>query len=265
MTFTREEIYDTLNALYVETGADVYFDPPVMGVADANDPFWRRFKGVIGETHWTPQEALEMVAPGAEARSVICWILPKNEAIRAANRRETEYPAPEWARARTFGEMANEAMRLRLCEWLAANGHPSTAPHLNADYAEAIRTLASTWSERHAAFVAGLGTFGLSSGLITMKGVAIRVGSVVTALELPADARPYGDDPFAWCAKCGACAGRCPAGAIGATIQERDKEACRMYAYERIESQRAARYGFPGPLGCGLCQTGVPCENQRPC
>ena len=38
--------------------------------------------------------------------------------------------------------------------------------------------MASCWSERHAAFVSGLGTFGLCDGLITPVGKAMRCGSV---------------------------------------------------------------------------------------
>lgn len=33
------------------------------------------------------------------------------------------------------------------------------------------KTFGSNWSERHAAYVCGLGTFGLSKGLITDKGM----------------------------------------------------------------------------------------------
>jgi epoxyqueuosine reductase QueG len=37
----------------------------------------------------------------------------------------------------------------------------------------------SNWSERHAAYTAGLGTFGLCDGLITPLGKAMRVGEGV--------------------------------------------------------------------------------------
>ena len=261
---TRQLLCEQLNRLYHDSGADVYFEPPLVGIASADDPFWERYKRVIGETHWTPREALAKTAPGAVARSVVCWILPANRTVRDANRAESAFPAPEWARARTFGEAANEVMRLKLCEFLDANGHPSNAPHLVASYADALRNLASDWSERHAAFVAGLGTFGVSAGLITEKGKAMRVGSIVTALELPPDSRPYGDDPFAWCTRCGACAARCPVHAIGRDQSERDKAACADYQKRVIVAERPVRYGFDGPLGCGLCQTGVPCESGRP-
>jgi len=36
---------------------------------------------------------------------------------------------------------------------------------------------ASSWSERHAAYAAGLGTFSLNDALITPKGIAHRLGS----------------------------------------------------------------------------------------
>ena len=45
---------------------------------------------------------------------------------------------------------------LALLEWL----HARISPYI------------STWSERHAMYAAGLGTFGLSKGLITKKGMA---------------------------------------------------------------------------------------------
>ena len=51
--------------------------------------------------------------------------------------------------------------------------------------------ISSNWSERHAAYVAGLGTFSLNDALITVNGIAHRVGSIIVATELPATKRPY--------------------------------------------------------------------------
>ena len=45
---------------------------------------------------------------------------------------------------------------------------------------------ASNWSERHAAYASGMGTFGLSDGLITPKGKAMRCGSVIANIQIPA-------------------------------------------------------------------------------
>lgn len=257
-----------LNRLYRVTGAECYFEKPFFGVAAAADPWFERFKQVIGGFHWTPQEALEQVAPGAVAGSVIVWILPVKSSTRAANAEESVRPAVPWAAMRSFGELANDNMRRQFCRLLEEAGFRSAAPHL-----EQVRqgfdivkmNFTSHWSERHAAFVAGLGTFGLSAGLITERGVAMRVGSVVTELELPPTPRPYGDDPFAWCTRCGACAERCPAHAIGKTNAERDKPRCGAYIVNHVNPGRGERYGWLDlALGCGLCQTAVPCEFRRP-
>lgn len=254
-----------LARLYYATGANGFFETPTMKVAAASDPWFQRLKHIIGEFHWTPEEALRMSFPEAHAKSVIVWSLPLDGKSRDGNRHENAKPCLDWARARSFGELANENIRKCLCKYLEAHGYASVAPHLQIDVGEAMKRLAANWSERHVAFVAGMGTFGLSAGLITEHGIAHRLGSVVTELELPPDARPYGNDPFAWCTKCGACARRCPAHAIGPDFKDRDKQRCLEYAVKVIGKERLNYYGWTEfSLGCGLCQTGVPCEYSRP-
>jgi epoxyqueuosine reductase QueG len=54
---------------------------------------------------------------------------------------------------------------------------------------------ASSWSERHAAHAAGLGTFGLCDGLITPKGKAMRAGSVVAKIQVEPSIRFYNHQP----------------------------------------------------------------------
>ena len=151
---------------------------------------------------------------------------------------------------------------------LEEEGYHAAAPHLEQlkrGFDIVKMNFTSHWSERHVAFVAGLGTFGLSAGLITERGIAMRVGSVVTDLELPPTPRSYGDDPFAWCTRCGACERRCPAHAIGKTNAERDKPRCAAYIVNHVSPDRGSRYGwYDLALGCGLCQTAVPCEFHRP-
>ena len=125
-----------------------------------------------------------------------------------------------------------------------------------ASYPGAPKDLfASNWSERHAAFAAGLGTFSLTRGLITKRGMAGRFGSVIVDLPLEVSPRPY-REPYEYCIRCGACARRCPAGAISL---ERGKEQAPCKAYLGRQKQLyAPRYG------CGKCQTAVPCEAGIP-
>jgi len=73
------------------------FDRPEVAVASADDPWFERFKDLIGGFYWTPGEALALADASARAQSVICWSLPVAQIARQANRRQTETPARQWA------------------------------------------------------------------------------------------------------------------------------------------------------------------------
>ncbi len=249
------------------------FDPPLVAVASADDEWFVKFKDIIGDFHWTPQEALALGGMTATARSVISYVLPIGETARQANRKQTDIPSRPWAYVRTYGEKMNVHMRKGLVGRLEQMGHAAVGPHILPENKIENRPVvgrSSCWSERHVAFVAGLGTFGISGGLITRCGVAHRLGSIVTDAQIEPTPRPYGDDPFAWCLKlangtCGACIERCPASSIGADIPHRDKEACWQHTYNTIRGDKGLElFGFKGGYGCGLCQTAVPCEDRNP-
>lgn len=250
------------------------WDQPQVAVARGDDPFFAQFKAMIGPFYWTPAEAFALAfpddpAPAAELR-VISYLLPQTPATRADQRLEKTLPAERWARSRFYGEQFNCELRLHLAATLTAAGYPSVAPERlpGFDYRQSqAYGICSNWSERHTAFIAGLGTFGLSDGLITRAGKAVRFGSVVTRMELPVTPRPYGDDHQAWCLwyaekTCGACAPRCPAAAI-TTAAGHDKEACRRYIREVTTPYTTETFGT-GATPCGLCQVKIPCEAQVP-
>ena len=206
---------------------------------------------------------------GAEVLSVVAWILPQTEHTRRAHRKSGPLPSIEWSRARYYGERVNERLREAVIRELAAKGVSACAPallpawsrHLSEKY-----SFASSWSERHAAHVCGLGTFGLSDGLITPVGKAVRVGSVVVRAKFAPTPRSY-THHNEWClfhasGKCNACMKRCPVGAISEAGH--DKEKCRRYirtvAAAHVEKEQL---GFK-VNSCGLCQTKVPCEHRNP-
>jgi epoxyqueuosine reductase len=248
------------------------YDTPMVTIADANDALFPRLKEVIGPHYWSPQEALALVAPATTARSVICWCLPINSKARMANRREKLLPARAWSYVRTFGEELNQRLRVGMEQRLRYMGFAAVAPGGHSQNTVADRPpvgLCSCWSERHTGFVAGMGTFGLSGGLITTRGIAHRLGSVVTDARLVPTPRPYGDDPFAWCLRlkqgtCGTCIKRCPVNSIGESTAERDKLVCQRYYKETVSAERESIFLWKGHYGCGLCQTGVPCEDRIP-
>ena len=261
------------NSLHLETGEKAWVIPQV-AIAQGDDPLFLRNKEMIGSFLWTPEEAYALAFPDAPAPAnelrVISYVLPQTPETRADQRMEKTVPAERWARSRFHGEAFNCDLRLHLAETLTQAGYPSVAPERLPDfgYQQSERFgLASNWSERHAAFVAGLGTFGLSDAMITRWGKAVRFGSVVSRINLPVTKRVYGEDHHAWClwyakGTCGACAKRCPAGAI-TTFEGHDKQACFRYIRGTTAPFATKTYGT-GATPCGLCQVKIPCEAQVP-
>jgi epoxyqueuosine reductase QueG len=239
-----------------------YLDQPLVGYAAASDDIFRQYQTIIGPFHLLPEELL----PGAV--SVISWILPINAVVRESNRNQTELPSREWAMTRTHGEVINGDLRRHLVAWLEGSGHKATAPQYSPLWQEFGATpvgIASTWSERHAAYAAGLGTFSLSDGFITRRGIAHRCGSVITTMPLAPTARQFVNH-HSNClhyhdGSCGICIARCPVGAINR--DGHDKVRCRELVYGTAPAQLSALYDVP-QTGCGLCQTKVPCEAAIP-
>lgn len=271
----RETIADFIAQSPENTMADNSSDPAwdsaLVGFASGADPMWQQFKEYVGPFHWTPWEIYTQMHPDKPAipgdLTVISWVLPQRHDVRKANRRAKKYPAEQWARTRIYGEAFNVALRRHVVDLLEEKGHPAVAPMLAPTWAVVKSqrfSYASSWSERHAAHAAGLGTFGLCDGLITARGKALRAGSVVARISIEPTPRYY-TNHRAYCLffaenTCGKCIDRCPARAI--TEAGHDKEKCRKHLAASREHVKKA-YGFDG-YGCGLCQVGVPCEAGIP-
>ena len=246
-----------------------YFDEPLIGFASATDPLFVDYKRIIGEFHQSPGEIMTAtLGNDVNAATVICWVLPITDATRKSNRLEASFPSRQWAETRSFGEQFNVSLRRHMVTFLTGRGHHAVAPQLSPvwkEFSESPVGVASNWSERHAAYAAGLGTFSLNDALITPKGIAHRLGSVITDLTIQPSPHPYADYRqnclYYRENSCGACIGRCPADAL--SRQGHDKAKCREFVYGTAPKAVAELYGVPN-TGCGLCQTGVPCEAMVP-
>ena len=224
----REFSKSEVNNLNNGTGEPAWGDPLVR-FSNGADPLYQELKEHVGPFHWTPAEIFRQTFPdiavGPEELTVISWVLPHTEATKADNRRETRLPSERWARARIFGQKFNEVLRAHVTGALTGKGYPALAPLESPLWGMRMSEkygIASTWSERHIAYVSGHGTFGLCDGLITPAGKAMVVGSVVARIDIPASGRPYSDH-HAYClfyseGICGKCIERCPAQAISAAI-----------------------------------------------
>ncbi len=223
------------------------FEAPLVGVASAADPLWGRLRApdVVGPHHLPP----DAWVPGA--RSVVAFFLPFTARVREANRVPTE-TATEWLYGRYEGGFLVEAMAKALAAHLRASGWRALVPVTDPRYA--VQAMRANWSERHAAYIAGLGTFSLSRSLITRAGSAGRIGSVVTDAPLPHTPRLY-ETLDAYCGRCGACIPRCPAAAI--TEAGKEHGPCKVWQDGTL-ARHQPRYG------CGKCQTRTPCEHRIP-
>jgi epoxyqueuosine reductase QueG len=240
------------------------FDTPIVGYADANDELFETFKTDYEITYgrfMPPKEWLK------EAKTVISIFLPYSSQVKKGNSRDMREPSKEWLHARYEGQILINQLTDHLKEILVGKGYrcivPSTDKRLevmigtrlnmektldNSDYG-------SNWSERHVAYAAGLGTFGLSKGLITSKGIAGRFTSLVTDMEYEPTERKY-TGIYDYCTMCGVCIRNCPVDAI--TIENgKEHTPCSEFIDRTLELYNP-RYA------CGKCQVKVPCANGIP-
>jgi epoxyqueuosine reductase len=241
------------------------FEAPILAFGDADDEYFKLLKDpdAIGSHFVAPKDWLP------EAKTVISFFLPYTEEIRKSNRIDMSWPSNGWL----YGRIEGQELANKFCHYLISQlgeaGYKSIAPTLSERFwaqkdldsenpnngATSPPSFTSNWSERHVAFVCGLGTFSLSKGLITEKGMAGRLGSIVTELDLSPDERNY-QHIYEYCSMCGACIKNCPVNAIS---MEKGKIHKLCSDFIDLTAERCApRYG------CGKCQVKVPCESSIP-
>jgi len=244
------------------------WEEPLIGFMNGADELFKQVKEDIGDFYWEPIDIFKLTYPGtdvtAEELTVISWILPQTEQTKLMHRAESKYPSQRWVLSRIYGEDFNKKVAQFTVGLLKGEGYDAIAPVLSPLWENKKSEkygYASTWSERHTAYVCGLGTFGLCDGLITPKGKAMRCGSVVAKITIEPNKRPYSkwNEYCLYYSKgtCKACIKRCPVQAI--SEKGHDKLKCRQYQREAIKDYMVQNFHLES-MCCGLCQTGVPCE-----
>ncbi len=266
--FVNESPENCLGGDYSEKA----WSSPLVGFSRGDDPYYQQFKQDIGEFLWTPEEIFRKTFPDIAVDpselSVISWALPITEAIKVDMRRQAEYPAERGALSRANGEIFNLEVGKYLVDALKSRGYEAVAPaqseHWGIKWSERFGN-ASSWSEKHAAFISGLGTFSFTDTLITEQGTAIRLGSVVSRISLEPTKRKY-TSYSEYCIHsskggCMKCATRCPAGAINENGH--DKAKCIEYQNQFTTKYMDENYKI-NTRYCGLCQFDIPCESCIP-
>ncbi len=196
------------------------WEKPLVGIAAGDDPYYDFLKEHIGSFHWNPMEVFQLKYPGSvskESLRVVSMAFPQSMDTKLAQSKEKNAPAREWIVSRGEWEPLMIEFSGKMVAKLESLGVRSVSIDLLPEFSTAKSEtlgLASKWSHRHSAYLAGLGTFGLSEGLITEKGKAVRITSLIVEAPLTPSVRPY-QSPYEWClyyknGTCGACMKRCP-------------------------------------------------------
>lgn len=254
----NEQIISMIHAFvesYPEThSTETTWRKPVIGFADARDPKFQMLKQVIGPNHAMPQELLP------NAQSVIVFFLPFSKEVVKSN-----IPDEESSRAWDIANIETNQMIVELnrClhDFIVQQGFHSSLlpPTYNYD----SERLVSAWSHKSAAYIAGIGKFGLHHLLITEQGCCGRIGSVITDMKL----EPTGFQEEEYCVyqrtgKCKACITRCPS--HGLEVYANDVVYDRYQCNEQIYDKVVPVYAIGTGDACGKCMCGVPCSFRIP-
>ena len=234
-------------------------EEPLIGFALADDPLFESFRRetVIGANWKDPLEWMP------EGKSVAAMFFPFTEEIRRRHRTSKELTNEAWSTSYGVHFQFMDAFQKRIAEVLKEEhvrtcfpaSDPSftmtPVPVKNGDLDDLHYD--TSWSNRHIAFAAGLGTFGIHRHLITEKGCCGALATMILDCELKPTNRQY-SDIYEYCIRCGACVKRCPANAI--TVDHlRNIKKCGEHGQKVFQEYQGA---------CGKCLVGIPCEDRNP-
>lgn len=213
---------------------------PVVRFADAKG--FPLFLDHVLEGHTLPEELL----PGATL--VLSYFLPFLEFVAKSNWEGSE-PSDLWARAYLSTNTMAVTLNERIQEEVESMGYRAAIPLHAGVFAKEV--LKSKWSQRHVAWLAGHGTFGINNMLISDKGSCGRYFSVVTTLDVEAG-KPMRRERCLYKrnGSCGICVKRCPVGAF-------EGEYDRFKCYEWLKKNEK----YEGAEVCGKCDVKLPCSH----
>ncbi|MHA1473694.1 MAG: hypothetical protein ACTSQ5_00765 [Promethearchaeota archaeon] len=258
----------------------IFFD-----VAQGSDPLFLKYKEIIGKYHFTPAELWSSfdflprnIHP--EEISVLSFGFSFSDDIKEEGSKSQISPPELYLIARNYADTTINTALVTVQQFLVDLGF--NVALCNQSHIVEYVGYSSSWSERHIAYAAGLGSFSLTDAFISDYGTNIRLGSIITDAQFPLSKRkiqtPYSNCLYFVDKSCKKCIERCPINAI--SEQGHDKELCHQYG-QKIAQQMMEKWGallkpssrrvkgevrqrrFPA-VGCALCQFDVPCMNENP-
>lgn len=220
---------------------------PIVGYADAYDPYILNLPLLINSTHMIPSDCMD------NPTVVISYFIPFTQELAKTNVGVSDYAASkEWAEAyKSTNKMMGE-LNTYLVTQIEKLGGLAAVPTAVGMIKDIIM---SNWSQRHLAYAAGLGTFGINNMLISDAGCCGRYNSIVA--NIPVDPGHHvTQENCLYKSKgiCKKCVKNCFSGAL--TIERFDRHLCYNTCLKNKE-----KYGADV---CGKCDTDIPCAFIAP-
>ena len=217
---------------------------PLVGFADADDPYIQNLPQLNTDRHLLPQD---FMPHPTVVISIFVPFLPEiaNSNIGVAD----DLPSRLWEYAYDTTNTMLAHLCQALAEFIRSKGCDAAVPDNVTMYTDILK---SNWSQRHLAYAAGLGTFGINNMLITDSGCCGRYTSVVADIPDAVTASALAQERCLYkkngsCAKCVA---NCFSGAL--TTDGFNRELCQKMC---LRSKSDC---------CGKCDTDIPCAFSLP-
>ena len=245
--FVEEFIRDKLQDLGLKLRTK-----PLVGFASTNNYLFKTIKNIHPWIAY-PKELLP------QAKTVIVIAVPITKEAIDDNARSPGV-SKLWARVYVILNKILEGLGKELTNKLRFRGFRSIA--INPSHEFDHELLRSKWSHRHAAFVAGLGTFGLHKLIIAEIGAAVRLSTIITEIYIEPNSLPGKELCLAKREeKCSTCIERCKVSAL--TNWDAYGETCMLDLLQKNAEYLMRTFGIYADI-CGKCVTNVPCSFQAP-
>lgn len=230
---------------YREPGS--IFRAALLGAADVHSPVIKGLRETTFEEHSMPEDFMESPAV------VISYFLAYTPEVGDSNISvEGNATSRLWSNAYDYADRITAAIREFLISEIEQLGFRAVSP-VGLGMREDV--LKSSWSHRHMAYAAGLGTFGINNMLITPYGCCGRYDSIISDIPLVTDG-PLTEE---YClykkdGSCAVCVRNCFSGAL------------TTEGFDRFKCYETCKTNIPlyGQDVCGKCTTGIPCAYMAP-
>lgn len=222
----------------------------IVNFADAKDPQFKKLQEVVSPSHAMPEDIL------ADAKSIIAYFIPFSEEVANSNI-EGKYSSDKWAKAYVETNQLISNINKHLKDELAKKNIEVATIPATSNFDK--KNLMSDWSHRHVAYIAGLGTFGINNMLITDKGSAGRIGTVVTNVDLDPSEKITEERCLTKAGyNCNVCVNRCVTDALS------ESEFDRFSCYDFLLENDSKHPEMELTDVCGKCCVDLPCSFKNP-